>query len=256
MSLHVEVSGAGPALLLIPGGAGDAATYGRIVGPLARARTVIAYDRRGFSRSPIAAQERAAKYDHDVEDAARLIDEHAGGRADVFGSSSGAIVALGLAARHPGKVGRVIAHEPPLTAFVPDAVAFDDVVEAFEREGTEAAMRRFAGITGLAHREPPIDQLPPAVVEVIRRIGANLPFWIEWELRQYTRIRPDLGALPDGVVVAVGAGSGEQFPARAARGLARRLGREAVEMPGDHEGYVAVPDEFAARTEPLLRPAT
>jgi pimeloyl-ACP methyl ester carboxylesterase len=257
MALHVEVRGRGPALLLIPGGAGDAATFARLAQELTGERTVIMYDRRGFSRSPITAAEQPRRYDLDVEDAAALIDEHAGGRADVLGSSSGAIVALGLVARHAGRTRAVVVHEPPLTAMVEDGAAiragFDDVVEVARREGAEAGMRRFAEVTGLPRRPlPPLEALPPPVRELLARLAGNGPFFIEQELRRYTAVAPDLAAVRGRVVVAVGEASGQQFPARAGRGLAARLGTTAVEFPGDHDGYVELPVEFADRLRKVL----
>jgi pimeloyl-ACP methyl ester carboxylesterase len=257
VSMHVEVRGNGPALVFIAGGAGDAATFGRVGPELAGERTIVTYDRRGFSRSPAGDLELSRRYDADVEDAARIIDDRAGGRADVFGSSSGAIVGLGLVARYPEKVRRLVAHEPPLTAMVGDAAVvragFDDVVALYRHAGPAAAMRRFGEVAGLGPAElPPRGALPAAVVEVLDRLDANVPFWIEEELRQYTGIVPDLALLDARVVVAVGDASGEQFPARAGRGLATRLGATAVEFPGGHDGYVERPAEFAVRLRKVL----
>lgn len=52
-ALHVERTGEGPAIVLIPGGGGDAAMYKALTDELARKYTVIAYDRRGNSRSSL-----------------------------------------------------------------------------------------------------------------------------------------------------------------------------------------------------------
>ncbi|MGI5242799.1 alpha/beta fold hydrolase [Dactylosporangium sp. CA-139066] len=261
MTLHVEVRGEGPALLLIPGGAGDAATFTRLADEMAGERTVVTWDRRGFSRSPIAEEELPRRYELDVEDAAGLIDRYGGGRADILGSSSGGIVALGLVERHPGKGGVVIAHEPPLTAMVEDGGeirhGFDGVVELQERAGTEAAMRRFGEVAGLGYRElPPLEQLPPAMRELLGRLAGNGRFFVEQELRRYTAVAPDLDAVRGRVVIAAGERSGAQFPARAARGLAARLGATVVEFPGDHDGYVEFPVEFAKRLREVLSRAT
>ena len=48
--LYREVRGAGPVLLLIPGGNGDAGFYEPFAKALSGDFTVISYDRRGFSR--------------------------------------------------------------------------------------------------------------------------------------------------------------------------------------------------------------
>ena len=46
-SLHVEKSGAGPTVVLVPGGGGDAAMYRDLVRELSERFTVITFDRRG-----------------------------------------------------------------------------------------------------------------------------------------------------------------------------------------------------------------
>ncbi len=51
-TLHYEVTGSGPMLLLIAGGGTDAGVFDGIVGQLAAEYTVVAYDPRGNSRSP------------------------------------------------------------------------------------------------------------------------------------------------------------------------------------------------------------
>ena len=50
-TLHYEVRGSGPLLLLIPGGAGDAASVDGIADDLATGYTVASYDPRGMSRT-------------------------------------------------------------------------------------------------------------------------------------------------------------------------------------------------------------
>ncbi|MEU0486292.1 hypothetical protein ABZ260_44925, partial [Streptosporangium sp. NPDC006013] len=52
-TLHYEVRGTGPVLLLICGGVYDAAGYAALAGQLADRYTVVSYDRRGNSRSPL-----------------------------------------------------------------------------------------------------------------------------------------------------------------------------------------------------------
>ncbi|MFD0576401.1 alpha/beta fold hydrolase [Dactylosporangium darangshiense] len=83
--------------------------------------------------------------------------------------------------------------------------------------------------------------------ELLRRLAGNAGFFVEQELRRYTAVEPDLEAVRGRVVVAAGDRSGEQFPARAARGLADRLGTTAVTFPGEHVGYLEYPAEFAEK---------
>lgn len=55
-TLHYEVTGTGPILLLIAGGFTDGGVFDSIVGQLAADYTVVTYDPRGNSRSPYDAQ--------------------------------------------------------------------------------------------------------------------------------------------------------------------------------------------------------
>src|SRR5215467_12196799 len=50
-SFYYEEQGDGPPILLIPPAGSTASTWGTLVGDLARAGRVIAYDRRGYTRT-------------------------------------------------------------------------------------------------------------------------------------------------------------------------------------------------------------
>jgi len=94
-TLHYEVTGTGPMLLLIAGGFTDSGVFDAIVGQLAADYTVVAYDPRGNSRSPYDGPAVAEHVDRAADDALALIDEVAGDQpAFVFGSSSGAVTGL------------------------------------------------------------------------------------------------------------------------------------------------------------------
>jgi pimeloyl-ACP methyl ester carboxylesterase len=259
--IYQEVRGAGPTLLLIPGGSGDAGGYEAVAGRLADRLRVVTYDRRGFSRSADHALDRSIdRLATDVDDAAELLGDSPG---YVFGSSSGAIVALALLTRYPDRIRKLVAHEPPLASLVPDGglylKLFDDVYETYRREGVEPAMRVFFAGVGMAGPALPSPDrvLPPHVVELLGRLRANQGYWIEHELRQYPRYEPDLGALKavvDRLVLAGGTDGRHLFPYRPNLVLAERLGVEVVDFPGDHTGYVSRPAEFAVRLVDVLRP--
>src|SRR5258706_10115886 len=106
-SLYYEVRGSGPILLLICGGVYDAAGYAGLAERLADRYTVVTYDRRGNSRSPLDGPPRHQRVEVHADDAHRLlaaVGVTGGERADVFGNSSGAMIALELAVRHPEQV--------------------------------------------------------------------------------------------------------------------------------------------------------
>ncbi|GAA1643947.1 hypothetical protein GCM10009733_046320 [Nonomuraea maheshkhaliensis] len=119
--LHVERTGIGPALL-VSGGGGDAGMYVDVIPLLARAFTVIAYDRRGNSRSPFTEPRASIAVNRQTDDAIAVLDHYGFERAYVFGNSSGAIIALEMVARHAGRLLGAVAHEPPLVQLLaPDS---------------------------------------------------------------------------------------------------------------------------------------
>jgi pimeloyl-ACP methyl ester carboxylesterase len=111
-SLHVEVRGSGPALLLVHGGGEDAEVW-RGVAERLTGFTVVTYDRRGTLRSGRDDWPGAGSVQH-ADDAAAVLEELALNRAVVFGGSSAGIVALQLALRHPGLIRRALVFEPGL----------------------------------------------------------------------------------------------------------------------------------------------
>src|SRR5882757_3894702 len=139
-TLHYEVTGTGPMLLLIAGGFTDSGVFDAIVGQLAADYTVVAYDPRGNSRSPYDGPAVAEHVDRAADDALALIDEVAGDQpAFVFGSSSGAVTGLDLIARYPERVRMLVAHEPPSVELLPDVLTarafFLDVYDTYHGDG-------------------------------------------------------------------------------------------------------------------------
>lgn len=269
-TLYYETRGdGGPVLLLIPGGNGDAAPYTGIGEALAGRYTVVAYERRGFSRSPLDRPPEPGddlRVATDAEDAHRLLGHLTSEPAYVFGSSSGAIVALELMSRYPEQVRLLLPHEPPATVLLPDGdevLAFlDGVHGTYRTSGAQVAIMEFSrGIFGddtggLGDRSP--GEMPPAMAEMAGRIQANLAFWFEHELRSYPRYRPDeaaLRAVADRIVPVCGRASRGQFPYRGSTELAARIGRDAAELPGGHVGYITDPANFAAELAAVLERA-
>jgi pimeloyl-ACP methyl ester carboxylesterase len=129
-TLAVSMRGAGPAVLLIHGGGEDAELLGDQAAGLAGAGyRVIAYDRRGTGRSGRANWPGNGAEQH-ADDAAALLTALRINRAIVLGLSSGAVIALALAVRHPQLVRRVIAWEPPAVGALPDGAAINDAIMA------------------------------------------------------------------------------------------------------------------------------
>ncbi len=110
-SIAYDQSGTGSAVILV-----DGALCFRSFGPmgslaqlLAPHCTVITYDRRGRGESGDTAPYAVER---EVEDIDALINA-AGGSAGVYGISSGAFLALEVAARLLGKINRLAIYEPP-----------------------------------------------------------------------------------------------------------------------------------------------
>ncbi|RII19554.1 putative hydrolase [Streptomyces sp. YIM 130001] len=265
-TLHHEVRGQGPLLLLIPGGAGDSASYDGIADDLAADYTVATYDPRGMSRSPLDDPEAEQQVAQHADDAFRMLELLSPHRpARVFGASSGAIAALHLLTAHPERIARVVVHEPPVVEVLPDAAEHRALIarvqETFRTEGLMPAMTLFAaGLTkgddsGSDAPAPEPDlRLPPQAAARVERTMANLPYFVSRIVPAFMSYAPDirrLQALADRLVTAGGQESRGELPYRAADFLAERLGTGLVHFPGGHTGLTTHPAGF---TE-LLRKA-
>ncbi|MFG1817299.1 alpha/beta hydrolase [Kribbella sp. NPDC049174] len=260
-TLHYEVSGSGPVLLLIAGGGTDAGIFGGIVGQLSADYTVVAYDPRGNSRSRYDGEPRDESVEQSAEDALAVIEAVAGDEpAYVLGSSSGAITGLELITRHPDRVRMLVAHEPPVVEVLPDAVDarafFQDVYDTYHRDGLDAADLLFSIGTGMDQDElPPPEDLLPEFVELFERMRANSGSFYQHKLLPFTRYRPDLDTLKtvaDKIVPAAGLVSAEYLPGRPIQIIADHLGWPVVTFPGGHTGYASHPAPFATLLARLL----
>lgn len=104
-------SGQGPAVVVIDGTFGSR-TFGpnvKLPAKLAARHTVFHYDRRGRGDSGDTRPYAVAR---EVEDLEAVIDA-AGGRACVYGISSGAVLAVDAARRLPDKITKLAIYEPP-----------------------------------------------------------------------------------------------------------------------------------------------
>lgn len=261
-TLHYETRGSGPVLLLLPGGGADAAVWDPLADILARHFTVVAYDPRGKSRSPLDGPVVDQSPAVQSEDASLLLAAVTSEPAYVLGLSSGGIVSLDLLQRHPEQIRRVVTHEPPLVGLLPDAQEqrrfFASVVEAYRTEGLGAAMAVMAAGTsdGRPGSAPEPHDPPPA--DVTARMVANTPFFLERELRQFSGHMPDLDALAPHtgrLVLAAGEDSRGLLLRRPAEALAERFGAAVAEFPGGHIGSTEQPAAFADRLiDVLLKP--
>lgn len=154
--LHTERVGQGPALILIPGGGGDAGMYEDVVPLLAQRFTVITFDRRGNSRSPLADPAAPVDVARQADDVIAILDHYGIDRAYVFGNSGGAVIALDLLARHAGRVLGTVVHEPPLVQLLPADSPERRALEDIERLGLEKGpLRASAAFGAMTMPRPP-----------------------------------------------------------------------------------------------------
>ncbi len=111
--LYYKEAGKGASILLIAGGTGDADSWLASFDRLALRCRVIAYDRRGHSRS--SGPPSSDLHLH-AEDAAALLAQVDASPATVVGWSGGGLIALDLAIEHPEMVRSLVLVEPPLHA--------------------------------------------------------------------------------------------------------------------------------------------
>jgi pimeloyl-ACP methyl ester carboxylesterase len=264
-TLHYEVRGSGPLLLLIPGGAGDAASYDGVADDLAAVYTVASYDPRGMSRSPLEHPQAPQQVAQHADDAFRLLELLSpDAPARVAGCSSGAIVVLHLLTGHPERIERAVAHEPPVVEVLQDAAQhralLARVQETFRRDGLMPAAAEFAaGLRRQGAEEPAAAdvtlELPPQAAARAERTMANMPYFLGRIVPSFMAYTPDierLAALSDRLVLAGGAESPGELLYRPAAFLAEHFGTEIVHFPGGHTGLSTHPTEFAERLRKVL----
>lgn len=107
--IHVRTSGAGPGLVLVHGGVQTAGALASLAQPLGDVFTVHCIDRRGRRPSGPAGERYCMQ--REVEDLGAVLE--ATGARQVFGLSTGALIALRTALEHP-QITRIALYEPPL----------------------------------------------------------------------------------------------------------------------------------------------
>jgi len=170
--LYREVRGAGPVLLLIPGGNGDAGFYEPFAKALSGDFTVISYDRRGFSRSPIAGPvEDDRLLDVDVDDAGVLALAAEVGSDVPFCVQGGAAWMRGRGeiiepVSVPTGLAFVVAI-PPFRLSTPDVYKAWDKLGGPTSERVVPAPRRLAPVISelVNDLEPAAEALEPRLVE-------------------------------------------------------------------------------------------
>jgi pimeloyl-ACP methyl ester carboxylesterase len=249
VALAYRTAGDGPdarPVLLIHGGAEDAA----MLAPQAEAiaangRRVIWYDRRGTAASTRDDWPGSGADQH-ADDAADLLRDLSATPATVVGFSSGGIVALALAARHPHHVAEAVAWEPPVVAVLPDGLSTHAAIMAPVQAHLSSSPGDWTGAylvmldiisNGAADPDSPMVKRSMTNAEAIVRDDGPL----------ITRRQFAAGELPAGKVTVAVSEQPDPMHEAIAQRLAEITGSPYVRVPGadDHEVYLSRPEVLA-----------
>jgi pimeloyl-ACP methyl ester carboxylesterase len=246
--LYQEVSGTGTVVLLIPGTPGDAGQFADLAVALGDRYTVVAYDRRGTSRSPRPQGWTTTNVAEQADDAAAVIARVTSEPAFVYGTSNGAAIALELAMRHPERVSMALVHEPPLLSVLADPAPVGQMLgqligAGMERGGPSAALDAFLRF---AFGDELVDGLDS---DVRARMYANAEMVFTIEMPAFQAYRPDeagLRSLRVPTRVLVGEAQAVPLFGEAAAWLAELTGTDVATSPGAHAPHLSHPKELAA----------
>lgn len=240
-TLYVELRGAGPAVLLIPGGAEDAEGWRPVAERLA-GHTVVTYDRRGTLRSGREDWPGGGSAQH-ADDAAALLGSLGLRDVVVFGGSSGGIVAVQLALRHPSLIRRALVYEPGYLRCLPGGEALHRLVLDAVRTHLDGQPRDWARayeacvrVVGAAVEASGAGFIAPPIGKdwYARREAANGEAMVRDDIPILTAERIDkalLASLPLEVRFAHGTGSPALF-----QDIATRLAAVRGDAPDVIEG--------------------
>ncbi|MCU4747372.1 MULTISPECIES: alpha/beta fold hydrolase [unclassified Streptomyces] len=255
-TIAFQRSGSGPAVILVASALADRSDGAKLAGLLARHFTVINYDRRGRGASGDGARYAVER---EIEDIAALL-EHCGGSASVFGSSSGAVLALRAAAAGLD-IPRLALYEPPFAvdgdAFGPpaDFAGRIDALLAEDRRGdaVKLFMTKAQGMPGLLVASM---RLMPGVWSGLKALAPTLPYDIAvmGDTQRGEPLKADeWSSVASRTLVLTGGKSPEGFH-QAARALTEVLPHaEHRTLDGLHHGAVVMaPKKLAPSLVPFL----
>lgn len=253
MTIHHEVRGDGPAVLLVHAGIADSRMWAPLAGRLVAAGLrVVTCDLRGFGRTPLEPGVVS-----NAADLVALLDVLAIERAAVVGASFGGRVALELSLRAPDRVVALALLDSALDEFDASdelAAVEDEEEAALEAGDVDAAVEpnvRTWVTRGGRDADPAVVEL----VETMQRDAIAAQLGVDAELEDNDPpIARRLREIAAPALVVVGADDLEDFH-RIARRLADELPHagDVVTIPGAaHLPALERPDEVAAALVPFL----
>ncbi len=152
VELYYEIHGDGPPLIMLHGGVTPSEMFGAPLAEMARAHRVVALHARGHGLS--TDSDGPWSFEAFADDVAAVLGHLGITKASVMGYSSGALVALQTAIRHPQLVDKLIVIS---TAFRSDGL-YPEVLEAFAQMPAAAPMiAADVGKSPLASLYPSVD---------------------------------------------------------------------------------------------------
>jgi pimeloyl-ACP methyl ester carboxylesterase len=198
VTIHHEIHGEGDPLVLVHGSWMDVTSWRLVLPGLAESHRVLAYDRRGHSRSE--RPDTQGSVHEDADDLAALMEGLGFAPAHVVASSYGGNVALRLAGRRPELFRSLSCHEPPLWSLLAEdpggqahlqrgAAAIAGIAERIVAGDNAGAARQF--VEEVAVGPGAWEQIPREVKTIMEH---NAPTFLD-ELQDPDQVGVDLPAL-------------------------------------------------------------
>ena len=260
LSLHVELDGEGPAVVLLHGFTGSGVTWAHLRGHLRARLTVVSVDLPGHGRSSVPDDPARYALARFADDLHRMLGVLGLKQVAMLGYSLGGRAALQFALRHGSRLSALVLESTsPGIADPADratrAKADAELADFIEREGTEAFVDRWERLplwssqsslpaeVRATLRAQRLEGSPAGLANSLRGAGAGATDAIADRLQDIEV--PTLliaGALDERYAVAA-----------AAMAEAMPHARAAVVADAGHAVHLERPDEFANLVEEFLR---
>ncbi len=180
MSVHFEITGSGPALLLTHGFTGSSADFAKNVETLARTHTVITWDLRGHGRSDAPSDPAAYSVPLSLADMAALLDRAGAERAVLAGHSLGGFLSLEFQLAHRARVAGLILIDtgPGYRSDAPRAgwnARAERIAQNFEAKGDARSLGLARAARGILaqHDGRVLESLPGIAVPTLIVVGEH-----------------------------------------------------------------------------------
>ncbi|GLS99752.1 hypothetical protein GCM10007897_11350 [Sphingobium jiangsuense] len=168
---HVEQSGKGPDIVLVPSGEGDCGSFDRVVSDLRSQFRVTTFDTPGFSRSEISGEVEVSMVALGRQ-VAQLLEALNIKNATVYGCSSAGLATLDLVVDYPHLVKQAVVHEAALPGGGEDSPLHN--LATLDDEGVSKACAQL--FAHLMNEDPKLWE--DLGKDFHQRLWLNYPTWI------------------------------------------------------------------------------